>query len=424
MKNKLLAFAVLFSTLISFPSSITQSVQAVTNVWSPLNDCYGNAAAFNIQLSISNPSITATSTQIYGDVIINNIGPSQKPGAKNVVQIFDSDNVSLQIFDIVANGYLTTSSTFKTLKYSFNTNSYQTLSPGDYFVKIGVQFKSATGSVGGYCWATVKDFSVAPIPTTTTTTTTVAVTTTSTTLPTTTTTVPTTTTTTTTVAPTTTTTVAPTTTTSTTIVSTTTTTILPTTTSTLPRWRNYCIPWNAYTWYQQTLDSLYYTYPANAVYPVPTGGCSSLNAIQTTTTTTTIAAPVVQQQAPALTTTTTTIPKVLASSNAYSSYSSFVPKYKKVKVKQTLFYRTGAICRDGWRSRSTGSGTCSWHGGVHKWLGYKKTTWVTKNLSVTPIVFGNCYGCISSINGLPKNNYVSGYFKSNGTYVNGYWKSK
>jgi hypothetical protein len=30
--------------------------------------------------------------------------------------------------------------------------------------------------------------------------------------------------------------------------------------------------------------------------------------------------------------------------------------------------RCGAICRDGWRSSSTGSGTCSHHGGVSQWL--------------------------------------------------------
>jgi hypothetical protein len=31
-------------------------------------------------------------------------------------------------------------------------------------------------------------------------------------------------------------------------------------------------------------------------------------------------------------------------------------------------YRIGAICMDGWRSSSTGSGTCSSHGGVSYWL--------------------------------------------------------
>ena len=29
--------------------------------------------------------------------------------------------------------------------------------------------------------------------------------------------------------------------------------------------------------------------------------------------------------------------------------------------------RTGAICNDGWRSSATGSGACSWHGGVAYW---------------------------------------------------------
>jgi hypothetical protein len=31
-------------------------------------------------------------------------------------------------------------------------------------------------------------------------------------------------------------------------------------------------------------------------------------------------------------------------------------------------YRTGARCRDGWHSDATGSGACSWHGGVAEWL--------------------------------------------------------
>jgi len=31
-------------------------------------------------------------------------------------------------------------------------------------------------------------------------------------------------------------------------------------------------------------------------------------------------------------------------------------------------YRIGARCRDGWRSSATGSGACSWHGGVAEWL--------------------------------------------------------
>ena len=31
-----------------------------------------------------------------------------------------------------------------------------------------------------------------------------------------------------------------------------------------------------------------------------------------------------------------------------------------------------ALCNDGWISKSSGSGTCSWHGGVKKWLNKKK----------------------------------------------------
>jgi hypothetical protein len=31
-------------------------------------------------------------------------------------------------------------------------------------------------------------------------------------------------------------------------------------------------------------------------------------------------------------------------------------------------YRVGARCRDGWHSDATGSGACSWHGGVAEWL--------------------------------------------------------
>jgi len=30
--------------------------------------------------------------------------------------------------------------------------------------------------------------------------------------------------------------------------------------------------------------------------------------------------------------------------------------------------RSGAICNDGWKSNSTGRGTCSSHGGVDHWI--------------------------------------------------------
>jgi len=36
---------------------------------------------------------------------------------------------------------------------------------------------------------------------------------------------------------------------------------------------------------------------------------------------------------------------------------------------------------------------------------------------------GSCYGDISNINGMPKTNHVNGYFRSDGTYVRGHFRS-
>lgn len=41
-------------------------------------------------------------------------------------------------------------------------------------------------------------------------------------------------------------------------------------------------------------------------------------------------------------------------------------------TQQHRGYRVGAECRDGWLSNSTGSGTCSHHGGVYRWT-YRDT---------------------------------------------------
>jgi len=43
---------------------------------------------------------------------------------------------------------------------------------------------------------------------------------------------------------------------------------------------------------------------------------------------------------------------------------------------------TGAICRDGWQSSSTGSGTCSWHGGVSVWTYRTETGTTTDEVEV------------------------------------------
>ena len=44
------------------------------------------------------------------------------------------------------------------------------------------------------------------------------------------------------------------------------------------------------------------------------------------------------------------------------------PRYTIPSVTTAATRRIGAICRDGWRSSATGSGACSWHGGVSRWL--------------------------------------------------------
>ena len=53
-----------------------------------------------------------------------------------------------------------------------------------------------------------------------------------------------------------------------------------------------------------------------------------------------------------------------------------------------------AICNDGWISKSTGSGACSWHGGVKKWLQKQKQSNKYKKDKYSPTnePIGNCTG--------------------------------
>ena len=53
-----------------------------------------------------------------------------------------------------------------------------------------------------------------------------------------------------------------------------------------------------------------------------------------------------------------------------------------------------AICNDGWISKSSGSGTCSWHGGVKKWLNNKKPSDIYMEYIYSPSdgVSGKCKG--------------------------------
>ena len=82
----------------------------------------------------------------------------------------------------------------------------------------------------------------------------------------------------------------------------------------------------------------------------------------------------------------------------------------------------GTLCRDGWVSPSTGSGTCSSHGGVAS---------ATSSTSPRPPVSaasstasgGSCPGCISPETGRPQTVYVPGYTRKDGTYVRPHWRS-
>ena len=44
------------------------------------------------------------------------------------------------------------------------------------------------------------------------------------------------------------------------------------------------------------------------------------------------------------------------------------PGDKNAELRQFGGYRIGAICNDGTQSSATGSGACSYHGGVMCWL--------------------------------------------------------
>ena len=64
--------------------------------------------------------------------------------------------------------------------------------------------------------------------------------------------------------------------------------------------------------------------------------------------------------------------------------------------------RIGAICNDGWRSYSTGSGTCSYHGGVDYWLYAPSTTQTGYEESEI-----NAFGVLISLVGLSASLYFT-----------------
>jgi hypothetical protein len=48
----------------------------------------------------------------------------------------------------------------------------------------------------------------------------------------------------------------------------------------------------------------------------------------------------------------------------------------------------GAICNDGWRSHSTGSGTCSWHGGIDHYIDPDETDVFKTSMLIVLIIGG------------------------------------
>ena len=53
--------------------------------------------------------------------------------------------------------------------------------------------------------------------------------------------------------------------------------------------------------------------------------------------------------------------------------------------------RVGAICSDGWHSSATGSGACSWHGGVREWLTVERVKHFEGRERWSNFIWGNWY---------------------------------
>lgn len=99
---------------------------------------------------------------------------------------------------------------------------------------------------------------------------------------------------------------------------------------------------------------------------------------------------------------------------------------------------TGAQCLNGYRTTLTTTRACRAHRGIDFWLfkkvktgfvsGYKPrrsySNFAVDTGSATGKCVGICYGVPSTVNGLPRNTYVSGYFRKDGTYVRPYTRSK
>jgi hypothetical protein len=84
--------------------------------------------------------------------------------------------------------------------------------------------------------------------------------------------------------------------------------------------------------------------------------------------------------------------------------------------------RIGALCADYSVVATIAKSACAKRGGRLQWIFPSSTGSLTASLGSDCV--GICYGVPSKINGLPRNTYVSGYFRSDGTYVKPYTRSK
>ena len=77
--------------------------------------------------------------------------------------------------------------------------------------------------------------------------------------------------------------------------------------------------------------------------------------------------------------------ELVSNSNSSSpvTVAPYAPKYTRKNIQlPSIGLLTGSLCSDGWMSPSTGSGTCSWHGGISTPITIPKSTY--KPIEIKP----------------------------------------
>jgi hypothetical protein len=97
-----------------------------------------------------------------------------------------------------------------------------------------------------------------------------------------------------------------------------------------------------------------------------------------------------------------------------TSWSSTSPGYYSTTYS-TGFGTTIPVTSYGYPSYSTPSYTPSYT--------YRPSYTYTPSYRVPSLPSYSGYGAISTTTGLPRTHWVNGYYRANGTYVNGYWRS-